>query len=136
MASTTQVPRRADSDPELTGWVIFAALMLLIMGMIDGLFGLAAILNDKVVTVGGAGVIVWSFTLWGWVHLVLGGVAVLACFGLFASMRWARWAAVGICVVSSFGQLAVITAFPLLSLVVIALDVLIIYQLTINFDRV
>ena len=49
-------------QPELGGWTIFASVVLLIVGTLNALWGLAAVLNDDVVTVGGRGVIVWDFT--------------------------------------------------------------------------
>jgi hypothetical protein len=123
----------ARAEPHLSGWVVFAGIMLLVAGGFSLVYGLAAVLNDQVVTVGGRGVIVWDFTVWGWVHLVLGAVMLLTSWGLFALQGWARWTAVSLAVVSSLLQMAVITAFPLWSLLMITLDVIIIYQLTVNW---
>ena len=51
--------------PEPRGWTIFAAVVLLIVGALNALWGLAAVLNGDVLAVGGRGVIVWNFTAWG-----------------------------------------------------------------------
>jgi hypothetical protein len=121
------------AEAEPGGWVVFAGIMLMIVGSLDALWGLAAILNDQVVTVGGAGVVVWDFTAWGWAHLIWGLLMVGTGLGLFAAMGWARWAGVFFATVSAILQFGVITAFPLWALLIIALDVVIIYQLTVRW---
>ena len=134
-ASTPQYGAQATSraEPELSGWVVFAALMLVVAGGFSLIYGLAAVLNDQVVTVGGRGVIVWDFTVWGWIHMVAGALMLLTSWGLFALKGWARWTAVFLVVVNAMLQMATITAFPLWSIMMITLDVIIIYQLTVNW---
>jgi hypothetical protein len=136
-ASTPHVGAQAGSraEPELSGWIVFAALMLLVAGGFSLVYGLAALLNDQVVTVGGKGVIVWDFTVWGWVHLVIGAVMLLTCWGLFALKGFARWTAIFIAIINAMIQMATITAFPLWSIMMITLDVIIIYQLTVNWAK-
>jgi hypothetical protein len=130
---TTQAGTRA--EPEIGGWIIFAGLMLLVAGGFDLMYGLAALLNDQIVTVGGRGVVVWDFTVWGWVHLVVGAVMMLTCWGLFAMKGWARWTAVFIATANTMLQFATITAFPLWALMMITLNVIILYQLTVNWPE-
>ena len=132
--SPTSTPA-TEPEPGLGGWVLFAALMLVMAGSFSLLYGLAAVLNDDVVTVGGSGgVIVWDFTTWGWVHMALGVVALGTAFGLFAMRGWARWTAITIATINAIAQLTIITAFPIWALIVIALDVTVIYQLTVNWN--
>jgi hypothetical protein len=118
-----------------TGWATFAGIVLLINGCFAVMFGLAAILNDDVVTIGGdGGVTIWDFTAWGWITLALGVFMILTACGLFAAAGWARWTAVGFAVLSALAQFGTISAFPLWSLLVIALDITIIYQLVARWD--
>jgi hypothetical protein len=132
MATSTRTPTPATRDEtDVGGWAIFAAVVLFMSGMFSGLYGLAAILNDKVVTVGGGGgVIVWDFTTWGWIHIAVSLVMVATSLGLFAGQGWARWTAVVLCILNALLQLTIITAFPIWALIVIALDVTVMYQLT------
>ena len=110
--------------------------MLLVAGGFSLVYGLAAVLNDQVVTVGGSGgVLVWDFTVWGWIHLVAGALMLLTCWGLFAMKGWARWTAIFVATLNAMVQLGTITAFPLWAIVIITLDVIIIYQLTVNWMR-
>ena len=138
MAQTMQSPvssgsGRTERDP--TGWIIFAATMLVIVGTLDALWGLAAVLNDEVVTVGGGtGVIMWDFTVWGWIHIVIGALMILTSLGLFAMKGAARWAGVFFAALSAIFQVGVLTAFPIWASIVIALDVIVIYQLTARWN--
>lgn len=133
-ASPPHVPAAtARAEAELSGWVVFAAIMLFVVGVFDLCYGLAAVLNDDVVTVGGAGVIVWDFTVWGWVHMVVGAIMMLVSWGLFSRQGWARWTAVFISTVAALLQIGVITAFPLWSLLMITLELIVIYHLTVRW---
>jgi hypothetical protein len=125
---------RADAGP--TGWIVFAATMLFIVGMFDAIWGLGAVLNDKVVTVGGGGVIVADFTVWGWLHIVIGCVMIATSIGLFAMKAWARWLGILFASLSAITQVGVLPAFPIWAMIVIALDVVVLYQLTARWEPV
>ena len=113
-----------------TGWAVFAGVVLFMAGFLNFFYGLAAVLNDEVVTVQGRGVIIWDFTAWGWVHLVIGVIMVLSGAGLLAGQGWARAMGVIFATINAIAQIGLITAFPLWSILLIALDVIVIYQLT------
>jgi hypothetical protein len=112
------------------GWASFAAVVLFMVGMLNFFWGLAGVLNSDVLTVGGTEVMLWSLTAWGWIHLLVGVLMVLTAVGLFAMQEWARWTAVFFAALNAIVQIAVITAFPIWSLLIIALNVIVIYQLT------
>ena len=103
----------------------------------NGWIAFAAILNDKVVTVGGGtGVTVWDFTGWGWIQLVIGIVMMIVSVGLFTGNGAARWLAVFMAMLSALAQFGIISAFPLWAILVIVLDVVVIYQLVARWDPV
>jgi hypothetical protein len=105
----TSRPPGSSTDRAPTGWATFAGVVLLINGAFGVMFGLAAILNDQVVTVGGDdGVTIWDFTAWGWITLVIGVFMILTACGLFAAAGWARWTAVGFAVVNALVQFGTI----------------------------
>lgn len=137
MASTAPdiAERRRIAPPEPSGWTTFAAVMLIIAGSLDAIWGLGAILNDHVVTVGGQGVIVWDIGAWGWFHLILGAILCLMAWGVATMKSWARWTAVVVASVSAITQVGVLPAFPLWALIVIALDVIVIYGLTARWEQ-
>ena len=117
-----------------TGWAVFAGVVLFIAGWLNFFYGLGGILNNEVVTVQGHGVTIWDFTAWGWIHLILGVVMVLTGAGLFAAQGWARGLAVVFATVNAIAQIGLISAFPLFSILLIALDVIVIYQLTARWE--
>ena len=136
MATTTPGPSRTSVPRDEyvpSGWATFAGIMLFVGAFFSAMWGLAAILNDQAVTVGGQGVIIADFTTWGWVHLLLGVFMGLTAGGLLTGQNWARWTAVLFAVLNAMAQVAAFSAFPLYSLAVLTIDVVVIYQLTAKY---
>ena len=118
-----------------TGWTVFAGVVLLIVGSLDARGGLAAILNDEVVIVGGNGVILADVSTWGWVHLILGSIVAITGLGLFTGSSSFRWAAVFFVAINAVTQIVWFPAAPLWAMLIIFLDVVIIYQLTARWEE-
>jgi hypothetical protein len=127
-------PSRSRERSQASGWAVFAAVMLLVIGGLDALYGLAAILNNEIVVVGGHGVIVADITVWGWISLLLGLGLMLIGAGLLAGMSVARWTAVFVVAVGAILQLPWFPAAPLWSILIISLSVIVIYELTARWD--
>jgi hypothetical protein len=130
-----RTPAGAGVERQPTGWAVFAGCMLLIVGSLNALYGLAAILNDEIVIVGGQGVILADVTTWGWIHLILGSIIAATGLGLFTGNSGARWAAVFFVTVNAVAQIVWFPAAPLWAFLIILLDVTIIYQLTARWDE-
>lgn len=128
---------RASRPPvgaEYSGWIAFAGVMMLILGSLDALWGLAAILNDEVVVVGGRGALIFDITTWGWVHLLLGSAVAVTGLGLITGNAAARVAGVFFVAVNAVAQIVWFPAAPLWAFLIIILDTVIIYQLTVNWS--
>jgi len=119
-----------DSTREPAGWVIFAGVMMLLIGFLNFFYGLAAVVNDNVVVVGGHGVIIADLTTWGWVTMIIAVILVLTGGGLLTGAEWARWVGVFVVTVNAIEQVWIFPAAPLWAFIVILLDVIIIYNLT------
>jgi hypothetical protein len=125
-----------DRRPEYTvrqgsarGLNVFAAVMLLLAGLLDVFRGIMGIAGDDVFARTSDYVFRFDLTGWSWIHLALGVLAVLVAVGLFRAERWARFAGVavaGFLVIASFLSLPYA---PLWSLVVIALAVFVVWAL-------
>jgi hypothetical protein len=114
-----------------TGWVIFAAMMMILVGVFSAIAGITAIWKSGYYLVGQEGLVVnVDYSIWGWVHIGIGVLAVAAAFGLMVGQMWARVVGVAMAVVSAIINLAFLPAYPLWSIVVIALDVVVIYAIT------
>jgi hypothetical protein len=131
----TSVQERSKPTREVGGWVIFAGVMMLVLGILDALWGLAAVINNEVVTVGGrGGVVIWDITAWGWAHLITGSIVAVTGLGLFAAQSWARWLGVFFVSLNLIAQFGTFSLFPLWSMTIIAIDIVIIYQLTVRWQ--
>jgi hypothetical protein len=131
MTSYAQTDARAGAAE---GWAMFAGIMMAIAGISDIIFGLTAIFNDEVLTKAGGQLIFWDFTSWGWITLLIGILMVLAAFGLFAGQSWAMWTTVVFAALAAIAQIGWITVYPIWSLIVISLSVIVIYQLTARWN--
>jgi hypothetical protein len=118
-----------------TGWAVFAGVILVVLGFLNLFWGLAAILEDQNVIVGGNGVIITDLTAWGWASLIVGVIQVLVGFGLFGAAQWARVAGIFFAALAAIGQIGIVTAFPIWSLIVIILSIVVIYQLSVNWEE-
>ncbi|MBK1787020.1 DUF7144 family membrane protein [Prauserella cavernicola] len=116
-----------------TGWVIFAGVMLVLVGFFQAIEGLVALFDDGYYLVGSNGLVVdVNYNTWGWVHLGVGVVAVLTGLGLMTGNRLARVVGVVLAVGSAVLNLAFIAAYPVWSTVVIAIDVVVIYAIVVH----
>jgi hypothetical protein len=118
----------------MSGWVLFAATVLVIVGVFDVIMGLAALFSDDVFVVSEDGLLVFDYTAWGVIHLVWGIVMVVVGFGLTAASETARWVAILVVGLNTIAQVAFIVAFPLWTILLIALDVLVIYGLAARWE--
>lgn len=139
MEATTP-PRKRESSRYLeerqpTGWTLFAGVLLLLVGSLSALYGLAAILNDEIVVVGGEGVMIADVTTWGWIHFILGSIVAATGLGLFAAADWARVAAIFFVLVNAIAQIVWFPAAPLWTFLMIILDTTILYQLTARWEE-
>ena len=113
-----------------TGWISFAGVMMIIAGSLNALYGLVAVVNDEWVVWGNRANLYLDISQWGWIHLFLGLVLVLSGFGVFSGNVLARTVGVLAAAVSLIANFAFIPAYPVWSLVVVTIDVLIIWALT------
>ncbi len=118
-----------------SNWIAFAGIAMLILGFLDLIWGIAAVANNEIVVVGGRGVIVFDITTWGWIQLVVGAVIILIGIGLLAGNGAARWAGVAVLTVNAILQIVWFPAAPLWALLMIGIDLLLIFQLCINWSE-
>ena len=131
------IPRQRDSQvPEATGWVgwiAFAGVIMIMVGAFQAIAGLVALFQRGFYLVTESNLIVnVNYTGWGWVHLALGVLMAAAGFGVFAGQMWARVTGVVLAGLAALVNLAFIPAYPVWSLILIALDVIVIYALVVH----
>jgi hypothetical protein len=110
------------------GWVLFGAMMMILLGAFHAVAGLVALLDDGYYVVRPNGLVIdLNYSAWGWVHLILGLVSLAAGFGLFLGAMWARVLGILVAGISAIVNFVFMAAYPFWSLTMITLDVLIIY---------
>jgi len=118
-----------------TGWITFAGILAITMGAYEAIMGLVAIFNDEYYLVGKNGLVVeLDYTVWGWVHLLVGLVAVAAGLALMQGRSWGRMVVIVLAGLSALLNLGFLSAYPIWCTILIALDVIIIYALTVHWQ--
>ena len=112
-----------------TGWVFFAGFVMLLAGSLNAVYGLVALFNDQWVVWGNRGSVFLDITQWGWVHLILGLIVVLTGIGIMIGNLAARIVAVIVVGISLIVNFLAIPVYPLWSLVIITLEVLVLWAL-------
>jgi hypothetical protein len=115
-----------------TGWIVFAATMMIIGGSLSIIFGLVAALNDQWVAFTNAGAVFLDVSQWGWVQMLIGLVVLLCGFGVLSGNILARTVGVIIAAGSLVGNFFIIPLYPLWAITVIVLDILVIWALTVH----
>lgn len=126
----------ATSDPydQHSGWMTFAGVMICILAVVNIIGGIAAI-DQASFWVGDAKFIVSDLQTWGWIILAIGVLQLIVAFGIWSGAQWARWLGVLIVSLNAIAQLLFISAYPLWSLAIFAIDILVIYGLAAHGGR-
>jgi hypothetical protein len=112
------------------GGVVFAAMMMLIIGIFQVLQGISAISKDDLFVVAENYVFDIDITAWGWIHLLLGIVVILAALALIAGKVWGGMVAIALATISAVANFFLIPYEALWSIVIIGLCVWVIWALT------
>jgi hypothetical protein len=113
----------------ISGWWVFAGILLLIAGVLNIVYGIAAIGDSKFFTEN-ATYIISGLHTWGWILLILGVLELVAAFSLFSGGEFGRWFGIFVASLNAIGALLSLSARPFWSLAIFALALVIIYKLT------
>jgi hypothetical protein len=129
----------AAHTPEISsalGWRFFAGIVTLLLGIMNLIDGLIDITDSDVVehnlSMTPALPVTDRLAVWGWVVLVVGLVMTVLAFPIIAGLPWARWAGIAAAGVDLLLQFAYLAHFPLWSLIIISLNVLVIFGLAVR----
>jgi hypothetical protein len=115
-----------------SGWSYFAGVMMILIGFFQGLIGFIALFNDEYVILTQNNALFVDITSWAWAHLLLGLIILLAGFGVLSGMVWARTVGVIMALISAVANLAFIPVYPIWSIIVIIVDIIVIYSLIVH----
>ena len=118
-----------------TGMMGFASIMLVLIGGFHVLGGFIALLENRVYDADATDLLLFqSYAGWGIAHMALGTLALLTGVGLVMRKPWSRVATMVIASFSAVTNLAFLSASPGWYGLLIMLDVLVIYAVTVHFE--
>jgi hypothetical protein len=117
------------------GWVAFAGIMLALNGFFGILQGITAITDDRYFVAANGDLLIADFSTWGWVLLIWGILLIGAGLGLIAAKGWARWLGIFLAFASAILQIGFLAAYPIWSVIVIAIDVFVLFALTARWEE-
>ena len=117
-----------NEESTLSGWWVFAGILLLVAGVLNIIYGIAAI-GDSNFFHENVTYVISGLHTWGWITLILGVLELVAAFSLFSGGEFGRWFGIFIASLNMIGALLSIPAYPAWSLVVFALSLIIVYKL-------
>lgn len=115
------------------GWGVFAGVVLIVSGALSAFHGLQALIGpDTVYFLGDIGLFSIDVQSWGWWHLIIGALLILVGVFLLMGAKWARVTAIVLVAFNAIGQLSLIGVQPWISMALLAVDVVVIYALTVH----
>jgi len=132
MTHSTHTPsaeRHTAKQQWAEGLMVFAAVTLMLAGLLDIFRGIMGIAEDDIFVTTRNYVFAFDLTGWGWIHLALGAVAVIVSLGLFTGATWARVLGVGIAALIVIANFLSLPYYPVWSVVMIAFSAFVIWAL-------
>jgi hypothetical protein len=119
----------------VTGGVVFAASMLLLAGFFNVIDGLVALTKGTSWFINaGTGAQIFNLVGWGWILLIFGILQILTGGGIWSGQLWARIVGIVLAILNATAHLLYVGTYPVWSITIIAVDVLIIYALSVYVE--
>ncbi|MFD6529695.1 hypothetical protein [Streptomyces sp. NPDC060184] len=118
-----------------SGWTAFAGVLMIFGGAMAIFEGIAAIAKDDVFVTTRNYIFQWDLTGWGWIHLILGIVIVLAGCALFTGALWARLVGVVLAGLGAVANFLWLPYYPFWSIILIAINIFVIWALCARTER-
>ena len=118
-----------DTSGWATGFILFAGLMMIMVGIWQALEGLIAIFENEFYVATRNYLFQFDATTWGWIHLLLGLIVAFAGWGLLSGRTWARAVAITVAVLSAIANFLWLPYYPFWALLIIAVDVFVIWAI-------
>jgi hypothetical protein len=116
-------------SPWAVTFIFYAGIMMVMGGIFEAIQGFAALLDDSFFAAPPRYAFTMDLTVWGWVHLVLGLLVAAAGVYLFVGKLWARLVGIAAAVLGIVANFVFIPYYPIWSILIIALDLLVIWAL-------
>jgi hypothetical protein len=134
MASATTRTAGRHAEGQGYGLILFASILLMIIGFFNLIDGIAAVARSHVF-IANAHYVFGDLRTWGWITLILGILQLLAAVGVLAGNQAARWTAVVLIGLNAIDQMFFLPGYPFWSLMIIAADIFALYGLCVYGSR-
>jgi hypothetical protein len=114
------------------GFAFFAGFMMIMVGVFDMIEGFAALFKKDFYAVTPNYVFHFNSSTWGWIHMLLGLIILLAGLGVFSGAVWARTVGVILAGIVGVTNFAFIPIYPIFSIVIVAVCIFVIWALTVH----
>src|SRR5829696_510829 len=135
MSEQSSPGNRPARGQEATGWavgfILFAAIMMIMAGVFQALAGLVAIFENEFYVPTRNYLFQFDATSWGWIHLLVGLLVAFAGWGLLSGRTWARAVAITLAVLSAIANFAFIPYYPFWSMLIIVIDIVVIWAVAV-----
>jgi len=126
-------PYNDDAGPAgWSAWTNFAAIMLGLVGVFQGIAALTALFKDEVFVAKSGLTVSIDYTTWGWIHLGIAALLIIAAISLMSGGMYGRIVGVVAAMGSAVTNLVFLAASPVWSVLMITIDVLIIYAIVVH----
>lgn len=135
--TTTGMHQRHETGsggPWASSWTAFAAVMMIFGGVMAIFEGISAIAEDDVFVLTRNYAYNFNLTSWGWIHLSLGVLVVLAGAALFTG-RCGRVVGITLAGLSMIANFMWLPYYPVWAIVLIAVDAFVIWALCVGISR-
>ena len=116
-----------------SGWVSFAAAFMLNAGLLNAIWGVAALSNSTYFV--RSGLLVSTLTTWGWIALVLGGLQMLCGVLVFIGKRLGQFLALVLATVGVVVNFLSVGAYPIWSVIALAFNALVLWAVTVHGEE-
>jgi len=114
------------------GWIAFAGIIMIVVGVFQAFAGLVAIANDEFYLLTTDYLVKFDATTWGWIHLIIGIIVLASGFGVFSGNLLARTVGVIAAALSGIAAFLWLPWYPVWGVVIIAVDIAVIWALTVH----
>jgi hypothetical protein len=129
----SQYPSASRASEDTSGWaaglILFAGLMMIMVGIWQALQGLIAIFENEFYVATRNYLFQFDATTWGWIHLLVGLLVAFAGWGLLSGRTWARVVAITLAVLSAIANFLWLPYYPFWSMLIIAVDIFVIWAI-------
>jgi len=126
----------ATATIERSSWVLFATTMFVIVGVMDIIYGLTMIINNQWVVFTATEVWYLDIAVWGWITLIVGVLALLVAWGVYAGQTWARVLGIVAAAFAAVDAFLIMPYYTVWGVAILAVSILVIWALTVHGDEV